>query len=203
MTGLLLATSGPDSAPERLGRTDVASAGDRGGRTGSKAVCQPTILPSVDYDATRAVLTALERQGVRYAVFGAVALNLHGLARFTEDLDLFIEPDRSNIDRLVLALKDVFADPTLDEISADDLLGEYPAIQYVPPEGTFRLDLLTRLGEAFAFTDLEVERVAFDGLTVSVASPRTLYRMKRDTVRLKDKADAEMLRRQFDLEEQD
>jgi hypothetical protein len=92
---------------------------------------------------------------------------------------------------------------SLDEISADDLLGEYPAIQYVPPDGSFRLDLLTRLGEAFAFRDLEIERVSFDDLTVSVASPRTLYRMKRDTVRLKDKADAEMLRRQFDLGEQD
>jgi hypothetical protein len=163
----------------------------------------PDYTAGVNYEATRAVLEALERHGVRYAVFGAVALNLHGLARFTEDLDLFIEPDRGNIDRLVLALKDVFADPTLDEISADDLLGEYPAIQYVPPDGSFRLDLLTRLGEAFAFRDLEIERVSFDDLTVSVASPRTLYRMKRDTVRLKDKADAEMLRRQFDLGEQD
>jgi hypothetical protein len=156
----------------------------------------------VDYDATRSVLAALERHGVRYAVFGAVALNLHGLARFTEDLDLFIEPDRDNIARLVTALKEVFADPALDEISADDLLGEYPAIQYVPPDGTFRLDLLTRLGEAFAFADLDIQRLAFDDLTVSVASPGTLYRMKRDTVRLKDRADAEMLRRQFTIEDE-
>lgn len=190
---------GPERRRERDGSVSAVATLS----TESKAGCQPTILPSVDYDATRAVLTALERHGVRYAVFGAVALNLHGLARFTEDLDLFIEPERSNIDRLVLALKEVFVDPTLDEISADDLLGEYPAIQYVPPEGTFRLDLLTRLGEAFAFSDLEIERVSFDDVTVSVASPRTLYRMKRDTVRLKDKADAEMLRRQFDLGEQD
>lgn len=162
-----------------------------------------TILPFVDYDATRSVLAAIERHGVRYAVIGAAALNLHGLARFTEDLDLFIEPDRHNIERLVAALKDVFDDPSLDEISADDLLGDYPAIQYVPPEATFRFDLLTRLGEAFAFADLEIERVPFDGLTVSVVSPQTLYRMKRDTVRLKDTADAEMLRRRFGIEETD
>lgn len=157
----------------------------------------------MDYDATRSVLAALERHGVRYAVFGAAALNLHGLARFTEDLDLFIEPERPNIELLVAALKDVFDDPSLDEISADDLLGDYPAIQYVPPEGTFRLDLLTRLDEVFAFADLEIERVPFDRLTVSVVSPLTLYRMKRGTVRLKDKADAEMLRRRFGIEETD
>jgi hypothetical protein len=46
------------------------------------------------------VLAALEREGVRYVVFGAAALNLHGLARFTEDLDLFIAPDVENVQAL-------------------------------------------------------------------------------------------------------
>ena len=105
----------------------MAACGTPVAEPGDPAYC-PAILPLVDYDATRAVLTALERHGVRYAVFGAVALNLHGLARFTEDLDLFIEPERHNIELLVAALKDVFDDPSLNEISADDLLGEYPAM---------------------------------------------------------------------------
>jgi hypothetical protein len=37
------------------------------------------------------------------------------------------------------------------------------------------------------------------GLTARVVSPRTLYTMKKDTVRAKDRADAEMLRRAFDF----
>jgi hypothetical protein len=155
----------------------------------------------VDYDSTHKVLAALEREGARYVVFGAAALNLHGLARFTEDLDLFIAPEPDNIERVKRALHSVFNDPHIDEITADDLLGEYPAVQYVPPDGTFHVDILTRLGEAFAFDDLEVVRLPFEGLTVSVASPATLYRMKRDTVRLKDKADAELLKRRFNLSE--
>ena len=79
------------------------------------------------------------------------------------------------------------------------MLGDYPAVQHVPPDGAFHLDILTRLGEAFRWSDLEIERVPFEGLTVSVVSPRTLYRMKRATVRTKDHADAEMLRRRFGL----
>ncbi len=82
------------------------------------------------------VLGALERERVRYAVFGAVAVNVHGLPRFTEDLDIFVAPERENIEALKRALHSVFADPSIDEITADDLLGDYPAIQYVPPEGT-------------------------------------------------------------------
>jgi len=155
----------------------------------------------VDFDALRQVLAAFEREGVAYAIFGATALNLHGLARSTEDIDIFLEPTAENIDRVRHALHSVFDDPSIDEITAADLLGDYPAVQYVPPAGTFHLDLLTRLGQAFSYTDLEVVRVPFGDLTVSAVSPRTLYRMKRDTVRLKDKADAALLREHFGLED--
>jgi nucleotidyltransferase AbiEii toxin of type IV toxin-antitoxin system len=155
----------------------------------------------MELDLTKRVLAALEREGVRYVVFGAVAINLLGLARATEDLDLFVEPQRENIERLKAALRSVFADPSIEEISAEELMGDYPAVQYVPPEGTFHVDILTRLGEAFAFRDLEAIRVDLEGQPVSVASPKTLYRMKKGTIRPKDWGDAEALRRRFKLED--
>ena len=66
----------------------------------------------------------------------------------------------------------------------------------------FYLDILTRLGDAYAFSDLETMRVPFEDLTVSVVTPRMLYRMKRDTVRPKDRIDAEALRKEFHLEDE-
>lgn len=146
------------------------------------------------------LLRALEKHDVRYVVFGAVALNFHGLVRATEDIDIFLAPDAANVDRLKRALHDVFDDPSIEQITADDLLGEYPAIQYVPPDGVFHIDILTRLGEAYTFDALESQRLPFAGLMVPVVTARTLYRMKRDTVRLKDRADAEALRRRFGSE---
>lgn len=154
----------------------------------------------MDYDVLKRLIAALEAREVRYAIFGAIAMNLHGLVRATEDVDLFIEPDAANIGRLRQALTDAFNDPEISQITAADLLGDYPSVRYTPPQGTFYMDLLTRLGEAFTFADLETVRVPFDGLTTTVVTPRTLYRMKKDTVRLKDRADAEMLRRRFHLE---
>ena len=155
----------------------------------------------MDFATLKSVLAAFEREGVRYAVFGAAALNLHGLARFTEDLDLFLDPTADNVERVRRALASVFDDSSIDEIRAEDLLGEFPAVQYVPPTGAFHLDLLTRLGTAFAFGDLEIVRMPFDDLTVSVVSPWTLYLMKRDTVRLKDRADAQLLKERFGFED--
>ena len=155
----------------------------------------------MDYESTRRVLAALEATGVRYVIFGGVALNLLGLARATEDLDLFIAPTEANVGRLKAALESVFDDPELKELTADDLLGDYPAIQYVPPDGAFHLDLITRLGDVFRFEDLESQRLDFDGLEVSVATPETMCQMKKDTVRLQDRADAARLRERFGIEE--
>jgi predicted nucleotidyltransferase len=155
----------------------------------------------MDFDITKRVLAALEEHQVRYAVFGAVALNLHGLARFTADLDIFVEPTAENIERLRIALKAAIDDPTIDEIATADLLGDYPAVQYNPPHATFHIDILTRLGDAYTFADLKVERIALDDLIVTVVTPQTLYEMKRDTIRLKDKADAQALKQRFGLKD--
>ena len=54
-------------------------------------------------------------------------------------------------------------------------------------------------GEAFRFEDLETQRLPFEGLLVTVVTPRQLYLMKKDTVRPKDRMDAEALRRKFGL----
>ena len=128
-------------------------------------------------------------------------MNLHGIPRFTEDLGVFIEPTRENVEAVKRALRKVYDDPNIDEISADDLAGEYPAVQYVPPEGDFHVDILTRLGEAFRFEDLEPDETTLDGVKVRLVSPRTLFRMKKDTVRPKDRLDADGLRAKYGFEE--
>lgn len=155
----------------------------------------------MDYEINRKVLAALEQEKVRYAVFGGVALNLHGLGRATEDIDLFVAPDADNIARLRAALDSVFHDPEIEEITAEDLLGEYPAIQYNPPAEGFHLDILTRLGEVYTFANLETQRLVFDDFEITVVTPRMLYRMKKDTVRPKDWDDAALLRRRFKIED--
>lgn len=153
------------------------------------------------FDDALRVIASLAEAGVEYVVIGGVAMNLHGLARATEDLDVFIRPDPANVERLRAALRAVWDDPSIDEITAEDLCGDYPAVRYGPPTGDFYLDILTRLDEATSYEDLEIQEKDVEGLSVRVASPRTLYRMKRSTVRPIDHADAAALRAAFDLDE--
>jgi hypothetical protein len=147
------------------------------------------------------VLRALEKEDVRYKVVGGVALNLLGIIRATRDLDIFVASDEDNVARLRVALQSVFDDPEIEGITADDLGGSYPAIQYVPPEGEFHIDILNRLGDLFTYEGIEADDRLIEGVRVPVATARMLYLMKKDTVRLQDKADAERLRRYFDVGE--
>jgi len=156
----------------------------------------------VNFEEAKQVLAAFERLGVRYVLVGSMAMAVQGLVRATRDIDFFVSPDPDNVERLKIALKSVFADPSIDEISAGDLAGEYPAIQYVPPHGDFSLDILARLGEMFQFETLEAEDLLVDGIRVRVATPRMLYRMKKDTVRPQDRVDAAALRQRFHLEDE-
>jgi hypothetical protein len=156
--------------------------------------------PSFDEVRLRKVFRALHEHAVDYAVFGAVALGLHGLARATGDVDLFIRPEAGNVERLKAALRSVFDDPSLEEISAGDLCGDYPAVRYLPPDG-FSFDLVTRLGEAVSYSELEVEVKMYDDVPVRVVTPRTLWRLKKDTIRPMDRLDAAMLAERFGLEE--
>jgi hypothetical protein len=156
----------------------------------------------MDLETVKKILAAFDRENVAYALVGSMALALHGLPRATQDMDFFVSPEKENVERLKRALKSVFDDPRIDEISAEDLVGEYPAIQYVPPEGDYSLDILARLGEAFRFDDVEADDLVVDGIRVRVATPRMLYRMKKGTVRPQDQADAAALKSRFDLEDE-
>ncbi|HVR40546.1 MAG TPA: hypothetical protein VMU84_15730 [Thermoanaerobaculia bacterium] len=155
----------------------------------------------MDFDKVLALIKAMNAEGVEYITFGAIALNAHGIVRATTDADFFIKPTADNVDRLKRAIRQVWDDPHVDEISADDLAGDYPSVMYGPPDEEFGIDFVSRLGTAFSYDDLAWQVIEIAGVPTRVVTARTLYDMKRDTVRGKDKLDAQWLREQFGFEE--
>jgi hypothetical protein len=125
----------------------------------------------VDRDEIVRVLRAFEQAGLEYVLIGATAMGFHGLVRATEDIDLFIRATPDNVDRLRRALRSAYdGDPNVEDIRAEDLLGDYPAIHYYPPTGDLYFDILTRLGDAATFETVRAETKEIDGTRVSVAT---------------------------------
>ena len=145
----------------------------------------------MDRDELLRVLRAFEAAGLDYVLIGATAMGFHGVVRATEDVDLFVRATPENIERLRAAFRAAYGnDPHVDEIRADDLLGEYPSVRYYPPSGDLYFDVMTRLGEAASFETVDAELKMVEGIRVRVATPGALYRLKRDTVRPLDRQDA-------------
>jgi hypothetical protein len=156
----------------------------------------------MEFGELKRILAAFEKESVRYVLVGSMAMAAQGLVRATRDVDFFVSPDPENVDRLRRALKALFEDdPSIDQISAADLGGDYPAVQYTPPHGHYSMDILSRLGTAFRYEDPESEIVTIEGVSARVATPRMLYRMKKDTVRPQDRMDAATIRDRFGIEE--
>jgi hypothetical protein len=156
----------------------------------------------MDFEKLLLLLMALREQEVDYVLVGAIGMTVHGIIRATQDVDLFVRPSDDNISRLRAALRSVFPeDDSIEEITSQDLAGEYPAMRYNSPDGSMQLDFLARLGRAFTYEDILFEEKIYEGIPVRVATPQTLYRMKKDTVRLQDRADAQRLKDEFGLEE--
>jgi hypothetical protein len=150
------------------------------------------------------VFSAFEAEGLEYVLIGATAMGFHGVIRATEDVDLLIRATEPNIERLRRAFRKAYDDDShIDEISPADLMGDYPVVRYYPPRGDLFFDVMTRLGEAANFDTVEAEIKEVEGIHVCVATPRALYRLKKDTVRAIDHYDAAALREQFDVSDDD
>src|SRR5207253_10543007 len=110
-------------------------------------------VPSA-FDRLSDLLRALEDERVRYVLFGGQAVNLHGIPRFTEDIDLFVEPTADNVERLRRALTRVWNDPEIQQIRAEDLAGEFVVVRFGTPDG-FAVDLVARVGGVFRYAYVE------------------------------------------------
>jgi hypothetical protein len=154
----------------------------------------------VDRDELLRVLRAFEEQNLEYVLIGATAMGFHGLVRATEDVDLLIRPTTENVERLRQALKATYADDSnIEDIRTEDLLGDYPAVRYYPTGGDLFFDILTRLGDAARYENVESEVKVVEGVRIRIATPQALYQLKKNTVRPIDRQDAAALRERFKL----
>ena len=144
------------------------------------------------FDTFLRVVDALDKSEVEYILIGGYAVIIHGLPRFTIDMDIFVKMEKNNIDLLRQTLTDIFEDIQLAEITFEEI-EQYPVIRYGAPDG-FVIDIIGRLGIAYCYDDLEYESIDIEGHSVRVATPETLYRLKHDTARPQDKIDADFLK---------
>jgi hypothetical protein len=136
-------------------------------------------------------LQLLNDNQVRYLVAGGHAVALYGYPRYTKDLDIWVELDQGNAERLVAALEQ-FGFASL-ELTAEDFLEPGTIIQLGYPPN--RIDLLTTLtGVDFAACFESRAVIHVDDIAVNFIDLDNLRRNKRSAGRPQDLADLDNLK---------
>ena len=144
------------------------------------------------YEDLVRVAALLDAEAVEYAVIGGYALALQGIVRLTEDVDILVEPTPENARRWVRALSQL-SDGAARELVGDETLHEEPYAIRINDE--FTVDVMNS-ASGFSWKDMLPFRKRIEG--IQVVSLEGLLRLKAHG-RLKDRADAEAIRKALDL----
>jgi hypothetical protein len=150
--------------------------------------------PQVD-DLLR-ICRSLNEAGARYILIGGFAVIAHGGARTTGDIDLLVDDSPENIGRVRRALR-ILADHAVDEVDEQDVR-RYTVVRVADE---IVVDLMGRAGGlAYEQVAADAERIEVEGVSIPIASKRTLLRTK-ETVRPSDLADRQFLQGLIEEEE--
>lgn len=141
------------------------------------------------------LLALLADSSIRFIVVGGVAVTLNGYVRLTEDVDILLEPSRSNIEQFLAAMSS-YGEGFARELSIDDFTDDEGAIRIVEETEQCQVDAFTRMGGQHygdLITDAETFRMG--ARNIHYASRAALIRLKERSVREKDRLDVMALRR--------
>jgi len=147
------------------------------------------------------LVRALDAQGVRYVLVGALGARLFGFPRVTADADITPLADPENLERLASALRaldaKVFTESVPEGLAFDvsaAMLSRAPLWNLVTLAG--RLDLVFMPKGTGGYADLAPRAATFElfGTTVLVATLEDVLRMKEASARPQDLQDAIVIR---------
>lgn len=142
-----------------------------------------------EMDPLLRVCSLLNQEGARYLVVGGHAINLHGLIRTTEDVDILIEPTEDNATRVLAALSKM-EDGAAKELTPRDILENVIKIaddvEVDVAVHAWKVSFSDAIGSALEVT-IDGVRIPYLGLDSLIAS--------KETYREKDQIDLMNLRR--------
>jgi hypothetical protein len=139
----------------------------------------------------RDLFAALNAAEAEFLVVGGYALAVHGVPRFTKDLDIWIRANDQNAQRVWTALDTFgapFGDLKLSDLSSPGIIFQMG----MPPN---RIDIITGI-DGVTFSEAWEHRIAsaYGDQSVMVIGLNELIRNKESTGRPQDTLDAQTLR---------
>ncbi|OVE78078.1 hypothetical protein BVX98_01305 [bacterium F11] len=152
------------------------------------------------------VFRSLVKNKVKFIVAGGMALNLHGIPRFTKDLDLLIDESKENLSRLLKTIKMLGYKPKVP-MKTEEFLNptNWPiwkkekgmlALNLFNPKKPFEeIDLLVYSPITFQKARKSKKRIRHKTLPIDLVSLKDLIKMKKISGREQDVADIQSIKK--------
>jgi len=132
----------------------------------------------------------LNKNSCRYLIVGGYALSFHSRPRYTEDIDIWIDPQPENAKKIIKVLNE-FGFGQLD-ITHHDLINPNQVIQL--GHAPLRIDLLTSVdGLIFDKAYKNKVKVKYFGIETTIISRDDLILNKKSSGRKKDLSDLDWI----------
>jgi predicted nucleotidyltransferase len=149
------------------------------------------------------VLQTLNETEVQYVLVGGLAVSYHGYSRYTGDMDLWIKPESTNMDRLYTSLLKLgYPEKTVNEIKEKREIDDPTPIKLKDDNNGLKIDLMTNLFQKeFTWQQCRdhCEIINLDSVAIPVVHINHLIQMKEKSKRLdssmKDLVDAQELKK--------
>lgn len=138
------------------------------------------------------LLAALARSDVDFCVVGGLAVILNGYVRVTEDVDILVNPEPANLERMLTVLRQ-WGEGWARELSVEDFPAQEGSIRISEQE--FDLDIFVQMrGHTLAEFRPDLRVFATAGARIPYLAPQSLLLLKQDSWRDKDRLDVCALR---------
>ncbi|TAL70776.1 MAG: hypothetical protein EPN82_01395 [Bacteroidetes bacterium] len=160
------------------------------------------------------VLEEFYKKDVKYLIVGGLAVNLHGVPRVTQDIDIVISTDKKNILNIIGILTDLNYKPRLpvnpEDLAYLEVVKEWienrnmKAFSFYHKVDNFKvIDIVIshNLNFELAFENKIVKKV--NGFNIYITSIEDLINLKEYSGREQDLSDIEMLKKVKQIHEDD
>jgi hypothetical protein len=144
------------------------------------------------WDDVKALARDLTEQGVEYALVGGYAIAAHGFNRFSEDIDILVNPSAENSRRWILALAKLPDHATQELLSSPDVFADDKRYA-LRVNDVITIDVMPSIaGHSWEEMKPHIVRLDVDGVMISVLDLPGLLKTKQG-VRPKDQMDAAVI----------
>jgi len=160
------------------------------------------------------ILEEFYKKNIKYLIVGGLAVNLHGVPRVTQDIDIIISTDRNNILKITGILKALSYKPRLpvnpEDLAEPDIVREWienrnmKAFSFYHQQDNFKvIDIVIfhNLDFNIAFKNKIVKKI--NEFEIYLSSIDNLIKLKEYSGRDQDLSDVEMLKKVKQIREDD